>query len=589
MGKSRTLRFAGWIIAVLGFSLITAGLFVYLSGPQLGPTSERVYVNTRTAKIQPSEFIKENYSRAFPNSTVLIPIVQTEVLFDVSESAAIKAFLLTEEQCAELENKTGFSEDIEQFEIGLQDYSFEPEYNVSYVVVVSNIGNETVTCSATMRTSYTFRIFDFSCAFSGLNWALVGGILFSFSFVLENPIERILRRIANLQIFPGVKKYIDPTHVGTSSAWLMLGLVTLAIFVGIYPEVTEIAALNIPDALVPLSQDVVIRLGFFIFLIGLLWVGAYLLVGCFGWNVLKNLLLWLFAVRYNRPYSKELSVLNEGTSKTWRRILLSWKYLIAYVVIGASSVVAFTFTRSVTFVLTIIIVPVAFLFALSMYLTYYQTFDESQLEQMRFFDNVQILTTILVAALFLLFIFSTYDMLLQDIHRATVGSSTAVQIAPGISEYFQEVFSNSYNFLHSLKPVSIAVVEGALVSAFSVFLYLTYFRRSAKVYTRERSVVLREATMFFSTFISVQLVSSIAQQTFALATISSTAVAIGVSLLGAFMRASWKDIVSAPRFCANCRKTLLGLPEEISNCPYCGERINKGVGAEAASSSKKAE
>jgi hypothetical protein len=587
MGKSRTLKFAGWIFAILGLSLITTGLFVYLSGPQLGTTSKRVYTETRTPKIQPSEFIKENYSRAFPNSTVLIPSVQTDVLINVSESAAVKAFLLTEKQCEELENETGFSENIEQFAIGLQDYSFEPEYNVSYIIVVSNIGNETVTCSTTMRTSYTFQIFDFSRAFSGLKWALVGGILFSFSFVLENPIERILRRIVTLQIFPGVKKYIDSTHVGTSSAWLMLGLMTFIIFVGLYPKFAEIATLNMPDALVPLSQDIIIRGGFFVFLIGVFWVGAYLLVGCFGWNVLRNLLLWLFAVRYDRPYSKELSVLNERASRAWRRILLSWKYLVAYVVIGASSVVVFTCTESVTLVLTIVVVPLTFLLALSMYLVYCQTCNESQLEQMRFFDNVQILTTILVAALFLLFIFSMYDMFLQDIHRATVGSSVAVQIAPSISEYFQKVFSDSFDFLHSMKPVIIAIGEGALVSGFSLFLYLTYFHKSAKVYGHERSIVFREAVMFFSTFLSVQLVSSIAQQTFALATISSTIVAIGVSLLGAFMRASWKDIVSAPRFCANCRRTLLGLPEEISNCPYCGERINKGAGS--GSSRKKAQ
>jgi hypothetical protein len=577
-GLNRARRYAGCIFSTLGILLIAFGLTTYLNGPINTGTAPWEYRGNSTKSVDPSAFEKESYMVIFPDAPELILQVQTNVSLNLGQG--IKAYFVNETQYSQLKNGTGFSKEIEELIVNPVSFSFEPRSNVTYYVILANVSNETATGSIHFRTLYMFQAFDFSYAFNGLNLALIGGAMFAGSFALGNLIDRFLRKSLKAPIFPEVRRYSSEYEGDTTLPWTMLGIITILILVVILPKLNDLSRGDLPPLLIPLAQDTLIRYGLFVFFASSLVFAIYVVVVLFLGNIISNFLYWCFGVRYDRRVADKRNwrsaalKLQEKSLKQWLKELRSPLSLAAYAVIGILSVGTYLYTENILGVLIAVVVPLTLLLAYCVFVSYRKTCrSEEELEQMRFFDYVNIVSVIFCGGLFLVLWIFSFDLFLDRIFAKTVGASVLVSLAPTISEAFSGYLFDIVNNFSILRSTLTILFEGVMIGAFSLFLYLSYFHYSSKTHVAKRKILFMQSGIFFATFISVQFILLLIQQNTTISIVTSLAVALATSFLDFFMQTSWRQIIAPPRLCPSCKRDFQSFSEDISHCPYCGKEI----------------
>jgi len=568
---ARIRKYVGWFCSTFGFGLIVLGLIIYLKGPDEAGSVVWEYKSSGTRYVRPNKFVSVPYQRFLIEAPSLIPRVQTNATIAVEESQGIKAYFMNETQYSQLRNDTGFSEEIEELTVNLNNISFEPHSNVTYYIVLANIANETATASLYISTFYTCQAFYFDYAFNGFKSALIGGAMFAASFVLENPFDKLIRKGLRSPIFPGVKGYLSEKEANITIAWVGLSIITLLTLCALFPILNQVSVSELPPPLILLAQDTIIRMGLFVFFASTLVIAIYVTVVHFVYNVLRNFLYWFFGARHHRLYDIELA---ERSYSFWLKELASPLSLVVYSLIVILSFGIWQYTSDLLILLITVLVPLTLLLAFNIHVSLCRTcMDKEKLEQMRFFDYVDIVTGVLTSILFIVSWFFSFDLFLDRIFAETIGSSVLVLLAPPLSEELVVLASGIVSYFNTIESGVIMLVTGVMVGAFSLFLFLGYFHYSFKTHEAKRKTLLKEIIIFFSTFISVQLILLIAKQGLEVATVTSIMMALSSSFLSFFMRMSWRKIIVAPRLCSNCKKDLSTYPEDISHCPHCGEEL----------------
>jgi len=270
MPHSNLLRkHMGYLSSILGSILIVLGLTIYLNGPTKAGTTVWQHNEGRTYRADTNEFVYYRYSTGLPETPLLIPQVDASVSIIVEQRQETKMYFMNETQYSKLRNDTGFSTEIEELRVDSDNFGFQPDYNVSYYVVLKNIANETETVSIKINNTYTIQVFDYVDAFRALNLALVGGVIFTISFAFGNFFDELLRRLLNWPIFPGVEKYKSEKEIGiVPVAWPILAITILLILFVVFTGLNQVAASELPPPIIPLFHDILIRLGLFFFSAG---------------------------------------------------------------------------------------------------------------------------------------------------------------------------------------------------------------------------------------------------------------------------------------------------------------------------------
>lgn len=568
---NRTREYTGYFLSIFSIALIVLGLTIYLSGPTKVGVTPWEFKESHTMRVRPHEFADCPFQLSLPEAQSLILPVKTNTSIVVKDGQGIKAYFMNATQYDQLRNDTGLSEEIEKLTIELDNISFRPRFNVTCYLILTNISNETATATVQTNTLYTIQVFDYDFPFNGLKCSIIGGAIFAMTFALGNPLDKLLRKGLRLPIFPGVKIYLTEKETGPTIAWIGLGIVTLLIIFVLSFLLNEVIASGLPSPLIPLIQDVLIRLGLFVFFAGALMFAA-IIVSDFGERILRNFLYWFFGVRYRRTRDVKLE---ENIYTFWWKEMVSPLSLTLYGVIAILSlgIYRYAFAHKDIFVLLIVVlVPLTSLGAYNLSVSYRKArITESEFEQMRFFIHVDFISVMLSGALFFLMWFFSWNLSLNTIYANTVGSSVLVSSAESVSEFLRDFPSVVLSAINNIKGGLVLFFEGLFVATLSLFFFLSH---PVKTYEAKMKILLKELQIFLFTFFSVQFILAISQQSLVTATVTSLVVSLTISFVRISMGSSWRHIVTEPRQCRKCGKNLSSFPEDTSFCPYCGEALD---------------
>lgn len=576
----RARRYAGWVCSILGIALVFLGLSIYLNGPERDGTTLLEYEDSLAKYVQPNEFVEYPYqSGLLIDAPSLILHVQTNA--SVRAREGIKAYFMNETRWSQIRNDGGFSEKIEEYSINLDNISFEPRYNVTYYIILTNVSNETVYVPAKMSTFYTIQVFDHNLAFNGLKSALIGGVMFAVSFTLENPFDKLLRKGLTLSIFPDIDDYLSKEKgLDTEIPWGMLGIMTLLIVSVACYKLYEVSRAQVPWPLISLTQDLMIRLNLFLFFGSVLTFAIFVLIVGFCYNVLRNCIIWLSCVKDRepkdwRPYNRTL---NEEVFDAWLKEIKSSRSCIIYIATAIVSLVTIMYTRDIFIPLAVIIVPLILFFGYNLNVSYWSVCKDNkeEFEKLRFFIHINIVVFMVIGSMFIAIWILSWDLFLDTIYAHTIGSSMLVRLTQPISEMSLNLVFQILNAIKSLREGLIALLVSFWVATITLFLFLYYSQYPTKTYKAKRKILFREGGTFLFTFISVQLILIMSKQSLSVTTPTAIVVSAAVSLLEFFLSHSWKHILANSRTCPNpkCKKELSSFPQDTSFCPYCGEILD---------------
>lgn len=567
-------REIGLIFSIVGIVLIIFGLAVYLNGPSKSNTIFWERSEEVTENVSPNSFFAYPCRAAIPSGGQSLILPSHANASITTDEGAVKAYFLSENIYSLLKEDARFSTEIEEFRIDLHGVNWTLYPDVVYYIVLFNMSNETLTANIKVSNFYAVQVFDYEAAFTGLKIGLFGGILFAASFPFGNVLNELLRNGLKAQIFPEKDKYPRRSGSEVFIIWTLLGIFTSLTTFGVYSQINKVPAAlgDIPQPIIPLVQDVLIRLG--LYLIFTTAVGLTILyVAMFIHSILAGFLYWWFGIRRNRIYDQELG---QRCYSLWLHKMKSPQSLSVYLFTVLLVLIVWWFkTENILIPMLATVTPLTLLGAYNLSLSYRDLCQNIEdFERMKFFIYVEILTGLLIASLFPTMLFWSWNLLLNTIYAKTVGSSTLFIVAPQIGQGFQESYvSFILDFINGIKDnlrwMSIGMVI-ILAQVPSLF-YAMHPTETRKF----RNRVIEDIRNFFLSFIPVQLILTICQQSLSTATFVSIAISVAMSVLKTCVNTSWKSIVMKTRVCPQCKKELPSISKEMIFCPYCGEKLIK--------------
>ncbi|MEM2514463.1 MAG: hypothetical protein QXU81_09155 [Candidatus Bathyarchaeia archaeon] len=546
-------RYSGHFCSVLGFILIITGLFIYFQGPiknenfvwKYEESSEKFYIHANKS-------IDHSYC-AIPALMEMSPLfldAQINVSINVEGGRWISIYIMNATLYEQWKNGSITLEQIKGIKITSGSISFRLFYNTTYHVIMSNVASETVSVSVKVSTFYTIQAFNFSNAFNGLKISSIGVITFAISFVLGNPIDRLIRRGLRTSFFPRVNNYSgkkDPSEIAITIVWILAGCIIIVVLYALFSTFAKIPKSELPDPLIPLIEDAIIRYGLFIVFMMLIIIGIWFFIGAFIHKVIKQFLLYFFGIRYGRIYDFKF---NERVDSYFLREAVSPLSIITYIILCALFMGCYRYDFLVTLTLIVLLLSLVFGHALS--ISFHKTCKElkvdyeKKFEQQKFFYYAGFTSFLFMSIFSFSLWFFSWDISFNAIYSCSVGSAMLMQLIPTkIRTTMLGSLLYVFDYLRIIKGMFLLLVMYVIVVSCWSFFFFSYYVFPTRTRKARIKNLLTQIWAFLLTFVTIQIIMFLSQPNFNL-TSTSILTSFAFSSLSTFLKSSLTCILSRP-------------------------------------------